>query len=192
MMPPRGPISVSPDRPKRGTWLALVADTWRQLVADARRGLPWRRKRGGATPRDEPERPWQFALWELPYVYGPLSAGARARARERGIAVARLTVGEVLWEQLQQEGYLDVRSTHIPELTYRVRAGRRVQLLWDRPEAARLIPWPAHGYLCLQPTYPLPAVEFATQLVLYLRDDEAQVIRTAIPQAADGPLRRVF
>jgi len=77
-------------------------------------------------------------------------------------------------------------------LTYRLRIGRRVQLLWDTPEAARLIPWPERGYLCIQPAYPLPDVEFLAQLYLYLRDREAEVIRLAIPQAADGPNRRVF
>jgi hypothetical protein len=148
--------------------------------------------RGAGPKGGKVERLWRLALWEIPYVYGPMKAGALARARVRGREVARLTLGDAVWDQWCQQGYLDVRSTHIPGLTYRVRVGRRIQLLWDSPEAARYIPWPARGYLCLQPTYPLPAAEFAAQLVLYLRDREAEVIRVAVPQAADGPLRRVF
>jgi hypothetical protein len=175
-----------------GLLCVSVRDTWRHRMGDVWRWLPSWRKPSCGRPSGEVERPWQLALWELPYVYAPLGTGARARARIRGTHVARHTLGEAVWHHLQQQGYLDVRSTHIPGLTYRVRVGRRVQLLWDHPEAARLIPWPVHGYLCIQPTYPLPAVEFAAQLVLYLNGDEAKVIRVAIPQAADGPLRRVF
>lgn len=172
--------------------LPWVSGPWGYLVD--RLGQWWSAHRpGGREPKaGEIERLWRLALWEIPYVYGPLGARARARARMRGREVARLTLGDALWDQLCGQGYLDVRSTHIPGLTYRVRVGQRVQLLWDHPENARCIPWPAHGYLCIQPTYPLPAVEFAAQLYLYLRDREPAVIRVAIPQAADGPVRRVF
>jgi hypothetical protein len=142
--------------------------------------------------RGNVERPWCLCPWDWRLRWEGLPSRAVRRARRRGREVARLTLGEHRWEELRGRGYLDVRSTHIPGLTYRLRVGRRVQLLWDTPEAARLIPWPARGYLCIQPAYPLPAVEFAAQLYLYLRDREAEVIRVAIPQAADAPIRRLF
>ncbi len=142
--------------------------------------------------RGEVEQPWVLRSWDRRLSWEDLPGKAVARARRRGREVARLTLGDQLWTQLRSQGYLDVRSGCIPGLTYRLRVGRRVQLLWDTPEAARLIPWPARGYLCIQPAYPLPALEFAAQLYLYLRDREAEVIRVAIPQAADGPIRRVF
>ncbi|MGH2459747.1 MAG: hypothetical protein ACRDIY_12860, partial [Chloroflexota bacterium] len=99
---------------------------------------------------------------------------------------------EALWNELRRQGYLDLRSRCVRGLTYRLRVGRRVQLIWDTPEAARQIPWPYRGYLCVNPTYPLPAVEFVAQLYLYLRDREEQVIRIAIPQAADDRIQNVF
>lgn len=172
--------------------LPEVRTLWRDLLDLL--GQRWSAigKRDGGPMTGEIERLWRLALWEIPYVYGPLGSRARARARIRGREVARLTLGDTLWEELCCQGYLDVRSTYIPGLTYRIRVGHRVQLLWDRPENARCIPWPAQGYLCIQPTYPLPAVEFAAQLYLYLRDREPAVIRVAVPQAADGPVRRVF
>jgi hypothetical protein len=138
------------------------------------------------------ELPWFLRHWDRRLSWQDLSATAVGQARQRGAEVARRTLGDSLWTQLRSQGYLDVRSSCIPGLTYRLRIGRRVQLLWATPEAARLIPWPAQGYLCIQPTYPLPRAEFAAQLYLYLRDHEAEVIRVAIPQAADGPIRRVF
>jgi hypothetical protein len=138
------------------------------------------------------ERPWLTPSWQIPSIRQTGGARAVRRAQQRGEQVARWTLGEELWERFCQQGYLDLRSPHIPGLTYRLRVGRRVQLLWDSPDAARLIPWPYRGYLCINPTYSVPAVEFAAQLYLYLRDHEDIVIRVAIPQAADAPLRSVF
>jgi hypothetical protein len=69
--------------------------------------------------------------------------------------------------------------------------GRRIQLIWDSIEAAERSPWP-FDYLCVNPTYPLPAIEYLAQLYLYLRDREDEVIRVAAPQPFDQPLGRVF
>ena len=138
------------------------------------------------------ECPWFLRPWDRRLTWEDLRSPAVRQARQRGREVARRTLGEHLWRQLLSRGHLDVPSGCIPGLTYRLRVGRRVQLLWCTPEAARLIPWPAQGYLCIQPVYPLPAIEFAAQLYLYLQDKESEVIRVAIPQAMDGPIHHVF
>jgi hypothetical protein len=92
---------------------------------------------------------------------------------------------------LQRQGYLDLRSRVFEGLTYRLRVGRRVQLLWDEPLQALRSPWPFE-WLCINPTYPLPAAEFTAQLYLYLRDREQDVVRIAAPQPFDQALGRCF
>ena len=136
------------------------------------------------------ERPWLRTWDHLP----KRSAGsgftradyavARARARE----VARATLGDALWEQLQRQGYLDVPSTLQPGLTYRLRVGRRIEV---RCAPGVHSPWPS-PYLCINPTYPLPEEEFFAHLYLYVRDREALVRRVAAPQPWDQALGRTF
>lgn len=156
--------------------------------------------RAALTPKREPspdfsdlERPWQINWqWVPKRSAGPgFGPHEYARARARGAEVARATLGDDAWEDLRRQGYLEIRSRRIAGLTYRLRVGRRVQLVWDSPEAARASPWP-YDYLCINPTYPLPAVEYAAQLYLYLRDQEDAVIRVAAPQPFDQSLGRVF
>lgn len=136
------------------------------------------------------ERPWLQEPWQanasMP-SYFHVSA-----ARSRGEAVARLTLGEALWSEFCKQGFLDVPSAIVPGLSYRLRPGHRIQLLWVSREAAHQMRWPYHGYLCVQPTYPLPAIEFLAQLYLYLRDREEYLIRIAIPQASDDAISSVF
>src|SRR5206468_3794119 len=94
----------------------------------------WHRCRGGLAgvePGALPlERPWRRTWGHLPKRSAGADftradyAAARARARE----VARATLGEALWAQLQSQGYLDVPSTHQPGLTYRLRVGRRIEV----------------------------------------------------------------
>jgi hypothetical protein len=115
-----------------------------------------------------------------------------ARVQERAAEIARLTLGDELWATLRDRGYLDVRSRRIPGLTYRLPLGRRVRRMWDRPGAALRSPWPRLRYLCINPAYPMPAVEFAAQLYLYVRDAEDEVIRAAIAQPYDQAISRVF
>jgi hypothetical protein len=161
-------------------------------VADL--GAIWRFLFGkGAEPapaEGEIERPW-LRRWEhLP----KRSAGpdftradyreARARARE----TARATLGEELWGQLDRQGYLDLPSRRLPGVKYRLRVGRRIEVL--REEGARA-PWP-YPYLCINPTYPLPEAEFFAQLYLYVRDREDEIIRVAAPQPWDQALGRTF
>jgi len=142
-------------------------------------------------PREIPlERPW-LHNWDL---VPKRSAGpgfsqrdyreARARARE----VARLTIGEERWEELQRVGFLDVPSGRYPGVTYRLRAGRRIEVCCR--DGVRS-PWP-YPYLCINPTYPLPEEEFLAHLYLYVRDREEEIIRTAAPQPWDQYLGRTF
>jgi len=158
-------------------------------------GAWWRGGHGraaGAEPRDVPalERPWRRTWDHLP----KRSAGADftpadyAEARARASAVARATLGEALWAQLQRQGYLDVPSTRQPGLTYRLRVGRRIEVRCA-PGVRAPWPWP---YLCINPTYPLPEEEFFAQLYLYVRDREDLVCRVAAPQPRDQALGRTF
>jgi hypothetical protein len=152
---------------------AWLAGSW-QSIGKARPG--------------EVERLWRLPLWEIPYVYGPQGARARARARVRARDVARSTLGEDRWAELQRQGYLDVTSTHLPGLTYRLRVGRRIEVLCAPGVES---PWP-YPYLCINPTYPLPEEEFFAQLYLYVRDDEDLVLKVAAPQPWDDVLGRTF
>ena len=157
-------------------------------------GTWWRRGRGrlaGVEPGvPSLERPWRRTWDHLPKrSAGPDFtradyAEARARARE----VARATLGEDLWAQLQRQGYLDVPSTRQPGLTYRLRVGRRIEV---RCAPGVRSPWPT-PYLCINPTYPLPEEEFFAHLYLYVRDREDVVRRVAAPQPWDQALGRTF
>ena len=139
------------------------------------------------------ERPWLVSWHAVP----KRSAGAGfgpsdyARAREKGERIAELTLGEETWTQLKRRGYVELRSRLFEGLTYRLRVGRRVQLVWDTPNQSLRSPWPFE-WLCVNPTYPLPAAEFTAQLYLYLRDREEDVVRIAAPQPFDQALGRCF
>jgi hypothetical protein len=139
------------------------------------------------------ERPWLVSWHAVPKrSAGPgFGPSDYARAREKGEKVAQLTLGDEGWEQLRHRGHVDLRSSLFEGLTYRLRIGRRVQLVWDTPSQALRSPWPFE-WLCVNPTYPLPAAEFTAQLYLYLRDREEDVVRIAAPQPFDQALGRCF
>ena len=174
-------------------WRPLPVASW--LARALAVVCTWWCQRPGRPDRVEPEatileRPWLRTWTHLP----KRSAGsdftradyavARARARE----VARATLGEALWAQLQRQGYLDLPSKLQPGLTYRLRVGRRIEV---RCASGVDSPW-SSVYLCINPTYPLPEEEFFAHLYLYVRDDEAHVRRVAAPQPWDQVLGRTF
>jgi hypothetical protein len=141
--------------------------------------------------RDGPlERPWRYYWEHLPRrTAGPdFSAEDYALARRRGEEVARATLGDPLWQQLARDGYLDVSSGRFPGVQYRLRIGRRIEVLC---EPGVRCPWP-YPYLCINPTYPLPEIEFFAHLYLYARDREDVLIRVAAPQPWDQRLGRTF
>ena len=109
-------------------------------------------------------------------------------ARQRAEETARATLGDELWEELGRLGYLDVPSRRYRGVTYRLRVGRRIEVLTE--EGVRQ-PW-LYPFLCINPTYPLPEVEFFAHLYLYVRDHEERVIRVAAPQPWDQALGRTF
>ena len=161
-------------------------------------GLPalLRRLLGRAPAEDDAlaalgvERPWCGRWDHLPKrSAGPdFSAQDYAEARARAREVARATLGDALWDELQRRGHLDLPSRHFPGVTYRLRVGRRIEVRC--PPGVRL-PW-RHPFLCINPTYPLPEEEFFAQLYLYVRDREDQIIRVAAPQPWDQYLGRTF
>ncbi len=136
------------------------------------------------------ERPWNYRWDSLPRrSAGPGFSkddyrSSRVRARE----VARTTLGETLWRDLEYNGYLDIESRRFPGMTYRLRVGRRIEVLCDPGTES---PW-YYDFLCINPAYPLPEYEFFAQLYLYVRDDEDEVVRVAAPQPWDQDLGRTF
>ena len=165
------------------------------LRARLRRLAFWRRANAEPGPAEEPSAPALELPWRRRWDFTPKrSAGrdfsrrdyeeARARARE----VARGTLGATLYEQLQEQGYLDLPSRRIAGMTYRLRVGRRIEVRCERGVRS---PWPM-SYLCINPSYPLPEEEFFAQLYLYVRDREDVVLAVAAPQPWDQPLGRTF
>ena len=136
------------------------------------------------------ERPWRRRWDHVPKrTAGPgFTRVDYAEARTRAREVARATLGDELWDVLQQQGYLDLPSHIQPGLTYRLRIGRRIEVLCQPGVRS---PWP-YSYLCINPTYPLPEEEFFAQLYLYVRDREDIVRRVAAPQPWDQALGRTF
>src|SRR5579871_1661855 len=170
---------IQPSCQLRTMWLAL-RKAWQRLVnlatvEDGQAELPL-------------EQPWlKPRHWPASRLAGPgFSALDYRLARQRAIEVARLTLGEEVWAQFQRQHYLDVPSARFPGVTYRLRVGRRIEV---RRAAGAEAPW-SDRFLCLNPTYPLPEVEFFAHLYLYVRDQEDEVIRVAVPQRWDQPLAR--
>ncbi len=82
--------------------------------------------------------------------------------------------------------YLDVASRPYAGVTYRLRVGHQIEVLCA-PGARS--PWP-YAYLCINPTYALPELEFFAHLYLYARDREDTLVRVAAPQPLDQRLDR--
>lgn len=154
----------------------------------------FRRKRRPAAEivEDGPtlEFPWARHWYHVPKrSAGPDFSRADYRAaRENARQIARATLGDDLWEELQEQGYLDLPSNRFEGVTYRLRVGLRIEV---RCEPGVRQPW-RFPYLCINPTYPLPEEEFFAHLYLYVRDREDEVIKVAAPQPWDQPLGRTF
>ncbi|GAC1438686.1 MAG: hypothetical protein NVSMB65_12960 [Chloroflexota bacterium] len=161
----------------------------------AARALSWWRRLVGLETGDGPadttlERPWRRHWDHLPKrSAGPdFTRSDYAVARERAREVARATLGEELWTALRHQGYLDLPSRIFTGVTYRLRVGRRIEVLCG---AGVTPPW-AYPFLCINPTYPLPEEEFFAHLYLYVRDREDIVVKVAAPQPWDQALGRTF
>ena len=89
---------------------------------------------------------------------------------------------------MQRDGYLELPSKLFDGITYRLRVGRRIEV---RAAPGYRVPW-VYPFLCINPTYPLPEVEFFAQLYLYVRDREEEIVRVAAPQPWDQTLGRTF
>jgi hypothetical protein len=141
-------------------------------------------------PTGEVERPWRYRWDHLPRRSAGFGFTSRdyQQARHRAEEVARTTLGDAVWSQLRRDGYLDVSSGMYPGVTYRLRVGRRIEV---RTDPGVKNPWP-YSYLCINPAYPLPELEFFAQLYLYVRDQEEEILRVAAPQPWDQELGRTF
>jgi hypothetical protein len=139
---------------------------------------------------DELERPWLQSWEHLPKrsAGSDFSRSDYRAARKRAVEVARMTLGDNLWSDLQSDGYLELPSKLFDGITYRLRVGRRIEVL---AAPGYRVPW-VYPYLCINPTYPLPEVEFFAQLYLYVRDREEEIVRVAAPQPWDQTLGRTF
>jgi len=139
---------------------------------------------------DRLEEPWRSRWDHVPKRTAGRGFAAKDyhEARRRADEVARQTLGDELWSQVRRTGYIDLASTRLPGVTYRLRVGKRIEVR-SLPGAKH--PWP-YRFLCINPTYPLPEAEFFAHLYLYVRDNEDEVIRVAAPQPWDQPLGRTF
>jgi hypothetical protein len=159
----------------------------------------WRRLFGPPGPPPEPvscatgeelERPW-LRRWEFLPKRSAGSDFSRADyvvARERAVEVARTTLGEEQYQRLHRQGYLEVASRKYPGVSYRLRPGRRIEV---RCAPGVRNPWPM-PFLCINPEYPLPELEFFAQLYLYVRDREDVILKVGAPQPWDQALGRTF
>jgi hypothetical protein len=167
--------------------------------ADRETDVPWwnrlparlLRPSDDAPEDDRPvELPWQYSWQHLPKRtagYGFTRRDYEA-SRQRAEDVAKSTLGERLWGDLQRDGYLDLPSHIYPGVTYRLRVGRRIEV---RCAPGTPLPW-RYPYLCINPTSPLPELEFFAHLYLYVRDYEEEIVRVAAPQPWDQALGRTF
>ena len=163
---------------------------WRWLVGGSREPAPVRDRDTTDADGDEIERPW-LSTWEhLPKRTAghDFSRADYRAARKRAIEVAQTTLGDDLWADLQRDGYLELPSKLFDGITYRLRVGRRIEVL---AAPGHRVPW-VYPFLCINPTYPLPEVEFFAQLYLYVRDREEEIVRVAAPQPWDQALGRTF
>lgn len=157
-------------------------------------GLPGRLFRGDEEPDIRPdapvEMPWRHSWDHLPKRSAGFGFTRRdyEDARRRAEEVAKSTLGNTQWHKLQRDGYLDLPSHVYPGITYRLRVGRRIEVICA-PDVSP--PW-RYSYLCINPAYPLPEMEFFAHLYLYVRDQEEEVIRVAAPQPWDQSLGRTF
>jgi len=167
-----------PEIPPRPSWWARA---WDRLVG---------RSSPPAPTGSRLELPWRYHWEHLPKRTAGFGFTDRdyEDARQRAEAVAEVSLGPHLWRQLQRDGYLDVPSRLHPGLTYRLRIGRRIEVICAPGVSS---PWP-YAYLCINPAYPLPEAEFFAHLYLYVRDQEDEVVRVAAPQPWDQALGRTF
>ena len=79
---------------------------------------------------DDLERPWLYSWEHLPKrsAGSDFSRADYRAARKRAIEVARTTLGDELWSDLQRDGYLELPSTLFDGITYRLRVGRRIEV----------------------------------------------------------------
>ncbi|MDP9382067.1 MAG: hypothetical protein M3Q29_18375 [Chloroflexota bacterium] len=164
--------------------------TSRGFLNFLRRFLGLEVERPSPREAEELELPWTRRWHHVPRrSAGPdFRRSDYRRARENARLVARDTLGEDLWQQLQTQGHLDLPSRRFPGVTYRLRVGLRIEVLCEPGVRG---PW-RYPYLCINPTYPLPEEEFFVHLYLYVRDREDEIIRVAAPQPWDQPLGRTF
>lgn len=155
-----------------------------------RRPLVDRETDTGMDPQDTVELPWRHRWDHLPKRTAGFGFTDRdyADARRRAQEIARTTLGDELWNQVQRDGYLELPSRIYQGVTYRLRIGRRIEV---RCAPGVPPPW-RHAYLCINPTYPLPEAEFFAHLYLYVRDREDEIVRVAAPQPWDQALGRTF
>lgn len=166
-----------------------VRAVWRWLIGEAPEfssSVPGASDAHG----DTLEQPWHYNWDHLPKrsAGSDFSRSDYRAARKRAVEVARTTLGEELWADLQRDGYLDLPSSLFDGITYRLRVGRRIEV---RAAPGYRVPW-LYPYLCINPTYPLPEIEFFAHLYLYVRDREEEIVRVAAPQPWDQTLGRTF
>jgi hypothetical protein len=136
------------------------------------------------------EYPWRYVWDYLPRrTAGPdFSNEDYDQARATAEKVVRATLGEETWAKLGADGYLDVPSRRHPGLSYRLRPGHRIEVLVAPGVQS---PWRCR-YLCVEPVYPLPDIEFLAHTYIYARDAEDRLLEVAVEHQADALLGTTF
>ena len=89
----------------------------------------------------------------------------------------------ISWDDLQRDGVLlDLPSKLFHGVTYRLRVGRRIEVRAARRRDDAVV----KAYLVrINPTYPLPELEFVAHLFLCCPGREEEIVRVAAPQPWD-------
>ena len=171
-------------------WGDAWVDIWRRLIGRGNEAIVAAPSVAAPADDSELEQPW-LGRWEhLPKRSAghDFSRDDYRLARDRAKEVARTTLGDEAWAKLGRHGHLDLPSRLFDGITYRLRVGRRIEVIAARGVS---MPW-VYPFLCINPTYPLPELEFFAHLYLYVRDHEDEVLRVGAPQPWDQPLGRTF
>src|SRR6266540_3715647 len=106
-----------------------VRQVWRWLIGSGSEPTLAESVSSDDDDADEIERPWLRSWDHLPKRTAgtDFTRSDYRSARRRAIEVARATLGDDLWADLQRDGYLELPSTLFDGVTYRMRVGRRIE-----------------------------------------------------------------
>ncbi len=170
LVPAPGVLHLGPTVPWAGVLILLGALV---LLRSMQLGVFGPATTGGV------EVPWRGAFPPDP------TEAHHVRDREAAVLEATLSPSDV--EQLRIDGYLEIASAIHAGRVYRLRPGRRIEVRCPSDHDQCPV-----TYLCVLPTYPLPAGEFLAHTAVYLRGAEGRVLSTGRWMATDAAIPNTF